>query len=98
MLDHDHIKRKLRLEFDLVECLEVGRIRDRNRQAIAALAQRQDARSAYQLLVDDVLGQLIDVDGRQIEQRVAKGVGGELGDRPDGGGLGQGSRGCPCSG
>ncbi len=62
MLDHDDVERQLGLELDLVEGREVGRVRDGDRKPVAALAQRQHAQAADQLLVDDVARQLLEVD------------------------------------
>ncbi len=79
VLDDDDVNRKLRLKLDLVQRVRVGRVGNGNRQAIAALAERQDAQRTHQLLVDDVLGQLLDVNRGQVEQCMPERVGSEFG-------------------
>ncbi len=77
MLDDDDVQRQLRLELDLVECREVGRIGYRDREPVAALAQREHALRGDQLLVDDVARQLLQIERREVEDRVTEGVGRE---------------------
>ena len=82
MLGDDDVEGELGLELDLVERLEVGRVRDRDRQPVAALAQRQHAQRGDELLVDDVLGKLVDVERGEVDQRMAERVGREARDLP----------------
>ena len=62
MLDNDDIQRELRLELDLVECREVGRIGYRDREAVAPLAQREHPLRGDELPVDDVARQLLQIE------------------------------------
>ena len=80
VLDHDRVDRHRGLELDLVEHLGVGRVRDRHREPVAALAQRQHAPLAHQLLVDEVERQRAGVERLEVEQRQAEGPGSELRD------------------
>jgi hypothetical protein len=77
MLDHDDVDGQLGLELDLVEGLEIGRVRHGHREPVAALAQGQDPQRSDQLLVDDIGRQLIVVDCREIADRMAERVGRE---------------------
>ncbi len=77
VFDYNHIERELGLELDLIERLEIGRIGNRNREPIAALAQGHHAQAPHQLAVDHILGQLVRIERRDIEQRMAKGIGGK---------------------
>ena len=79
LLDDDGFDAQRRLELDLVERLQVGRVADRDEQALAALQDRQDAVLQQQLLVDELDHVQIEVDGIEVEQRHAELVGG--GDR-----------------
>ena len=67
------------LELDLVDGVQVGRIRDREEQALAAAEQRQHAMLREQLVRDQPDDVEIDVDRVEIEQRHA-----EFGRRGDG--------------
>jgi hypothetical protein len=78
VLDHDRIDRRLGLELDSVERLQVRWIGDRHRQPCAPLAERDHPRLGRELAVDQILGQLRCVDRGQIEHRVAEGLGREL--------------------
>ena len=77
MLDDDDVQRKLRLELDLVERRKVGRIGYRDREPVAALAQREHPLRGDEFLVDDVARQLLQIERREIEDRMAEGVGRE---------------------
>jgi len=67
VFDDNNVERQLRLELDLVKRLEVGRVGDRYREPVAALAQRQNTGSRDELPIDDVARQLTEVDGRQVQ-------------------------------
>ena len=60
--------------------MQVGRIGDRQEQALAALEQRQHAMLGQQLVGDQPDGVGIEVIGVQVEQRHAELVGGGDGD------------------
>ena len=74
VLDHHRVDHEVGLEAHLLECLQVGRVGDRDKQAVAALVQRQDASRRGDLGVDELLVDLVEVEGRQIEQRRAEGA------------------------
>ena len=80
MLDDDDIERQLSLELDLVKRRKIRRVGNGDSEPVAALAQCQHALCGDELLVDDVARQLLEVDRRQIQHRVAECLGRELGD------------------
>ena len=80
VLDDDGVDDEVGLEAHLVERLQVGRVGDRDEQAVAALVQRQDAARRGDLRVDELLVDLVEVEARQIEQRRAEGARREHGD------------------
>ena len=82
LLDDDGFDAQRRLELDLVERLQVGRVADGDEQALAALQDRQDPVLQQQLLVDELDDVEIEVDGVEIEQRNAELVGGRDRDLP----------------
>ena len=55
VLDDDRVDDEVGLEADLLERLQVGRIRDRDEQAVAPLVQRQNAARLGDLGVDESL-------------------------------------------
>ena len=75
LLDDDGLDAQRGLELDLVERLQVGRIADRDEQALAALQDRQDPVLEQQLLVDELDDVEVEVDGVEVEQRHAELVG-----------------------
>ena len=82
LLDDDGFDAQRRLELDVVESLEVGRIADRDVEPLAALQQRQDPVLRQQLLVDELDDVEVEVDGVQVEQRDAELVSGRDRDLP----------------
>ena len=82
LLDDDGFDAQRRLELDLVEGLEVGRVADGDEQALAALQDRQNPVLQQQLLVDELDDVQVEVDGVEVEQRDAELVGGGDGDLP----------------
>ena len=81
LLDDDRIDAQARLELDVVDGLQVGRIGDAEEQALAAFDQRQHAMLVDQLLVDGANDVEVDLDGVEVEQRYAEFVRRGDGDR-----------------
>ena len=79
LLDDDGFDGEAGRELDLVQRMQVRRIRNRDEQLLAALHQRQHAVLAQQLVADDPDGLEVGLDRVQVQQRGAKLVGG--GDR-----------------
>ena len=72
MLDDDDVERQLRLELDLVQRCEIGRIGDSDRQPVAALTKRHHSLGYNQLLVDDVTRQLLIIQRGQVQHRMTE--------------------------
>ena len=75
VLGDDPVDAHLGRELDLLGRLLVGRVGRRDDQAVVALAQHDDAIGLAELLVEQILGQALRVDGIEIEQRGAEGAG-----------------------
>ena len=67
---------RLVCELDLIDGVQVGRVRNREEQALAAPEQRQHAMLGEELVADQAYGIEVEVDRVQIEQRHAELVGG----------------------
>ena len=72
LFDDDRLDRQSGLELDLVERVQVGRVRDCDEQALAALDQRQHAVLGEQLVGDELDGLDVRLDGVEVEQRDAE--------------------------
>ena len=59
------------MKLDLVQALVIGRVRDREKQPVAALDQRQGMVLADQLFLDQATRHMRGIDGIEIEQRYA---------------------------
>jgi len=66
--DEDHVRGQARGESDLVQGPVVLRIRDAEKEPIAALEDRQGAVLTHQLFIDQVQGEIGKIDGIQIQQ------------------------------
>ena len=60
------------VKLDLVECLEIGRVGHRYEQPAATPYQRQRVVLPNQPLLDQFLGDRIEIEGRQIDDRNAE--------------------------
>jgi hypothetical protein len=60
------------LELDFVERAQVGRIRDADEKAVAALEQRQRLVLGDEFFLDDVQRELAVIERRDVEQRHAE--------------------------
>ena len=67
-------------ELDLVQRVQVGRVRNRDEQPLAALDQRQHAVLAQQLLADQPDDLQVGLDRVQVQERDAKLLGARDGD------------------
>ena len=74
VLDDDRLDDEVGLEPDFLERLQVGRVGGRDEEPVAALVQRQDVPRLGDLEVDQVLLDLVEVEGREVEQRDAEGA------------------------
>ena len=72
VFDNDGLDAKAALKFDLVNCVQVGRVRHREEQALAAPKQRQHAMLRDELLGDQADGVQLKVDSVQVKERHAK--------------------------
>jgi hypothetical protein len=79
--DDHRLHRRFALELDLVERLGVGRVRYGQRHAVAALGQRDDPLRLHQAGVDRAGRDRFHAVGRQVQHRVAEGLGAEAGQR-----------------
>ena len=77
VFDDDGLDDEIRLETDLFEALDVGRIGGGDVEAVAALVQGQNVPRLGNLQVDQVFRELIDVEARKVEQRHAERARGE---------------------
>ena len=80
VLDDDGLDAEAGLKFDLVDRVQIGRIGDREKQALAAAEDRQDAVLGEQLVADQADRLEVEVDRVQVEQRHAELVRGRDGD------------------
>ena len=80
LLDDDRIDAEPGLEANLVECTQVGGVGDGDREAVAALIERDDLVRRDQLAVDGIDRNMRLVESRDVEQRIAEGVGDETRD------------------
>ena len=69
VLDHDGFDAEAGVELDLVDRVQVGRIRDREEQALAASHERQDTVLVQHLVADQLDG--LEVDGWRRRGRAA---------------------------
>ena len=74
VFDNNGVYRQTGLEADFVECPQVGRVGDGDRQAVAALVERDDLVGRHELAVDGGGRDMGFVEGVQVEQRIAEGV------------------------
>ncbi len=72
VFDDDGLDAEAGLEFDLVDGVQVGRVRHREEQALAAPEQRQAAMLLQQLVLDQLDGLEVDVVRVEVEQRHAE--------------------------
>ena len=72
LFDEDRLGIDARMELDLVERLQVGRIGHRNEQAHAAPDQRQRVVLTNQAFFDEILRNRIEVERRKIDDRYAE--------------------------
>ena len=80
LLDDDRFDGITGRELDLVQRVEVGRVRHRNEQPLAALDQRQHTVLAQQLLADQPHDLQVGLDRIEVQERDAKLLGGADGD------------------
>ncbi len=80
VLDHHRFDDEVRLEPDLLERLEVGGIRGRDVETVAALVQRQNPPRLRHLEIDQLLVDLIEIERGQVHQRHAERARAEGGD------------------
>ena len=71
VLDDDGLDAQAALELDLIDGVQIGRIRDAEEQPLAALEQRQHAMLGQQLVGDRAHGLEVDRQRIEIEQRDA---------------------------
>ena len=82
LLDDDRFDGVAGRELDLVQRVEVGRVRHRDEQPLAALDQRQHAVLAQDLLADQPDDLEVGLDRIQVQERDAKLLGGADRDLP----------------
>src|SRR5688572_2755541 len=80
LFDDDRLDGITGRELDLVQRVEVGRVRHSNEQPLAALDERQYAVLAQQLLADQPHDLQVGLDRIEVQQRYAKLLGGADGD------------------
>ena len=80
VLDDDRLDTEASLELDLIDRMQVGRVGDRQEQALASLEERQDPMFRQQLVTDQTNRVEIEVDRIQIEERHTEFVGSRDGD------------------
>ncbi len=72
VLDDDGFDAEARLELDLIDGVQVGRIRHGQKQPLAATEHRQEAMLGEELVVDESNGLEVQVERVKIEQRHAE--------------------------
>ena len=72
VLDDDGLDDEVRLEPDLLQALQVGRIGGGDVEPVAALVQRQNVPRLGNLEVDQLFRELVGVESRKVEQRDAE--------------------------
>ncbi len=77
VVDDHRLDRQFGLELDLVQRMDIGRIRQRHDTLLPRLAERNHALALHQLVVDDLFRQQPDIDRPQIQQRIAEFFGAE---------------------
>ncbi len=72
VLDDDGLDDEVRLEPDLLQALQVGRVGRGDVEPVAALVQRQNVPRLGNLEVDQLFRELVGVESRKVEQRDAE--------------------------